>query len=261
MTPLIDSHCHLQRSTYGDQFDSVLDRARAVGVETMVTIGSSGSVEVCREAVAHAEASPDVFATVGYHPHDVRLLDEDAWAAVADLARQERVVAVGETGLDYHYEHSPRDAQQAAFRRFLALAREVGKPVVIHNRESDDDCIRILEEERAEDVGGVEHCFTSSWELARAALDRGFYIGFTGIVTFKRADAVRDVLRRVPLDRVVVETDCPYLAPEPHRGRRNEPAYVAHVAAGVAAALGGDVEEVRAVTSDNARRLYGLSAA
>ncbi len=132
---------------------------------------------------------------------------------------------------------------------------------MIHNRESDDDCIRILEEERAEDVGGVVHCFTSSWELARAALDRGFYIGFTGIVTFKRADAVRDVLRRVPLDRVVVETDCPYLAPEPHRGRRNEPAYVAHVAAGVAAALGGDVEEVRAVTSDNARRLYGLSAA
>lgn len=255
---LIDSHCHLQRKTYGDELEAVIDRAAAAGVGQMVTIGSAGSLAVCHEAIALAEADRRVFATVGFHPHEARAVTDEAVAEVEALARHGRVVAVGEIGLDYHYDYSPRSAQNDAFRRFVDVARRVGKPIVIHNRESDADCIEVFRQERLHEVGGVVHCFTSSWELARTALDAGFYIGFTGIVSFKSAEEVRDVLRRVPRDRIVIETDCPYLAPLPHRGRRNEPAWVTHVAEAVAMTLDAPIPEVRASTTANARRLYGL---
>ena len=255
---MIDSHCHLQKETYGDELPDVVQRAVEAGVETLVTIGSSDSLGHCEEAIALAEANPRIWATVGFHPHGAHAAGSEEIAAVETLAVHPRVVAVGEIGLDYHYDFSPRDKQAQVFREFIDVAKRVGKPIVIHNRESDEDCIQILEEESAEDVGGVVHCFTSGWELAKVALDKGFYLGFTGIVSFKSAHSVRDVLKRTPLDRIVIETDSPYLAPVPHRGRRNEPAYTAHVAEAVAAALEMPVEEIRALTEANTRRLYRL---
>lgn len=257
---VIDTHCHLQEKTYGDGMSEIVERAVSAGVGTLVTIGSAGSLAVCDEAIALAEADPRIWATVGYHPHHAKDADAAAIAAVEERAKHPRVVAVGEIGLDYHYDYSPRATQQNVFRSFIDVARRVKKPIVIHNRESDADCIDILNEERAEDVGGVVHCFSSSWELAKCALDKGFYLGFTGIVSFKKADEVRDVLRRTPRDRIVVETDSPYLAPKPYRGKRNEPAYVVHVAEAVASALDCSLEEVAAFTTENAHRLYGLPA-
>lgn len=255
---MIDSHCHLQEKTYGDELADVVDRAEAAGVGTLVTIGSSDSLAHCEEAIALAEADPRIWATVGFHPHGAHAAGEAEIAAVEALAPHPRVVAVGEIGLDYHYDFSPREKQQQVFRDFIGVARRVKKPIVIHNRESDEDCIRILDEENAQDVGGVVHCFTSSWDLAKVALDKGFYLGFTGIVSFKNAHSVRDVLLKTPLDRVVIETDSPYLAPVPFRGKRNEPAYTAHVATAVASALELPIEDVWAMTEANTRRLYRL---
>lgn len=255
---MIDSHCHLQRKTYKDELPDVISRAVEAGIHTMVTIGSSDSLAACHEAISLAESDDRIWATVGFHPHGAREAGDAELAAVEELARHPRVVAVGEMGLDYHYDFSPREKQQQVFRRLIDVARRVGKPIVIHNRESDDDCIKILNDEKAEDVGGVVHCFTSGWELAKAALDKGFYIGFTGIVSFKNAESVRDVLRRTPLERIVVETDSPYLAPIPRRGRRNEPAYTTHVAEAVAETLGLSLDEVETLTEENTRRLYRL---
>lgn len=255
---MIDSHCHLQRKTYGEELRDVIERAVDAGVHTMVTIGSSDSLAVCEEAIALAESDERIWATVGFHPHGAKAAGDTEIEAVEQLARHPRVVAVGEMGLDYHYDFSPRNKQSEVFRRLIEVARRVGKPIVIHNRESDEDCIEILNDEKAEDVGGVVHCFTSGWDLARVALDKGFYLGFTGIVSFKNADGVRDVLRRTPRDRIVVETDSPYLSPVPRRGKRNEPAYTMHVAEAVADTLGLSVAEVEALTDENTRRLYRL---
>ena len=258
MKGAIDSHCHLEAETYGDELPAVLARAREQGVAGFVTIGSSDSLAACREAIALAERHPDVWATLGFHPHYASAADETSLTRVAELAQHPRVVALGETGLDYHYDRSPREVQRRVFARFLDMARVLAKPVVIHNRDSDADCMEIMRAERAGDIGGVVHCFSSSWDLAKLALDMGFFLGFTGIVSFKKAEEVRDVARRTPLDRIVIETDSPYLAPRPHRGRRNEPAYVVHVAEALAQALRLGVDEVIAVTSENTRRLYRL---
>ncbi len=255
---VIDTHCHLQAKTYGEEMPDVIARAVEAGVDTLVTIGSAGALEVCNEAVALAETYPNVWATVGYHPHHASEVTPEVLAEIERIAAHERVVAVGEIGLDYHYDYSPRDVQQQVFRDFIEVARRVGKPIVIHNRESDADCMEILGDTRVDEVGGVVHCFTSSWELAECALDHGFYLGFTGIVSFKNAEEVRDVLRKTPRDRIVVETDSPYLTPRPHRGRRNEPAYVMHVAEAVADTLGMTLAEVSELTNENAKRLYRL---
>lgn len=255
---MFDTHCHVYPSTYADEVDDVLQRARDAGVSPMVVIGAGGSMALCRAALEVAERHEDVYATVGVHPHEASAWSAEMAESLTALCAHPKVVAVGEMGLDYHYDYSPRAVQDAAFRAQIAIARAVDKPIVIHNRESDDDCIRVFEEERLEEVGGVVHCFTSSWSLAKAALDRGFYIGFTGIVSFKNAEGVRDVLRQTPRDRIVVETDSPYLAPIPHRGRKNEPAYVRHVAEAVARTLDLSLEEVDALTTANAKRLYRL---
>lgn len=254
---VFDTHCHLQKKYY-DDVDAVVARARAAGVCGMVTIGSAGSVAIAEEAIALAESHADVWATVGFHPHEAAAVGRSELEAIESLASHERVVAVGEIGLDYYYERSPRDRQREAFASFVDIARRVGKPVVIHNRESDRDCMDMFHTERIGDVGGVVHCFTSSWELARTALDNGMFLGFTGIVTFKRSEEVRDVLRRTPHDRVVIETDSPYLAPVPFRGKQNEPAWVAHVVPFVADALGLSVAAAAELTTANARRLYRL---
>ncbi|TVR03969.1 MAG: TatD family deoxyribonuclease [Deltaproteobacteria bacterium] len=254
----IDTHCHLELHRYGDELPFVLQRARDNGVARMVAIGSGGTLATCEEAVRLAEAHPDIHAVIGFHPHEASAFDFDAAQGVAEFAEHPRVVAVGETGLDYHYAFSPPVVQEDAFRQQIEIARMVGKPLVIHNRESDEDCIRILQDSPAGSVGGVIHCFTSGWDLAKVALDLGFYIGFTGIVSFRNGEDVRDVLRRVPQDRIVIETDSPFLAPVPHRGRRNEPAWVVDVARAVADTLGLSLEEVARITTENACRLYRL---
>lgn len=209
-----------------------------------------------RASLALAERETDVYATVGIHPHDVARMREEDWTALKDLASRPRVVGVGETGLDYFYRHSPPEIQQAAFRRFVALAREARQPLVSHVRDAHADAAAILREERAADVGGVIHCFTGGVEDARAYLDLGHYVSFSGILTFRNADDIRAAARFAPLDRVLVETDAPYLAPIPHRGRRNEPAYVAKTLETLAQLRGISQEEADRATTENTRRLF-----
>jgi TatD DNase family protein len=256
--PLVDSHCHLDYADFGTEREAVLARARAVGVRWFVTIGSGRGTESAPDAVALAGQHPDVVATVGIHPHDASLASEQAVARIRALASESRVVAVGEIGLDYHYDHSPRDAQQDAFRRLIAVAREVGKPLVIHTRSAPADTLAILRSEGARDVGGVIHCFSEDASFAREAMDLGFDLSFSGIVTFKKSDDLRAVARAVPLDRLLIETDAPYLAPLPHRGKRNEPALLSVTAAHLAATLGLSQEDLCAHTSANAVRRFGL---
>lgn len=257
--PLIDTHCHLDFDDYGDERGAVIDRGRAQGVRWFVTIGSGRGVESAIAAVALSKGNPDVLATVGVHPHDASVATASAIDAMEAVAASEpRVVAVGEVGLDYHYDHSPREAQREAFRRFVHVARRVKKPLVIHTREAAEDTLAVLREEGARDVGGVIHCFTEDAAFARAALDLGFDISFSGIVTFKSSESLRAVARMLPRDRFMIETDAPYLAPVPMRGRRNEPGYIAHTAKSLAATVSMDEDELRRVTSTNAIRLFGL---
>jgi len=256
--PLIDSHCHLDFADFGAERAAVLERGRAEGIAWFVTIGSGRGAESAPDAVALAHEHADVVATVGIHPHDARLVTDAAFAAVEALADDARVVAVGEVGLDFHYDLSPRDAQRAALRRFVALARRVKKPLVIHTRAAPDETLAVLREEGARDVGGVIHCFTEDAAFARAAMDLGFDISFSGIVTFKRSDDLRAAAKTVPLDRMLIETDSPYLAPLPFRGKRNEPSYLARTAAHLAATLGVREEDLRARTTENAVRRFRL---
>lgn len=255
---LVDSHCHLDFADFGPEREAVLARGRAEGIAWFVTIGANDGAKSAPEAVALAHAHADVAATVGVHPHDATQATDEAVAEVARLAGDPRVVAVGEVGLDYHYDHSPRETQREVFRRFVGVARAAQKPLVIHTRSAPDDTLEILRGEGARDVGGVIHCFTEDLAFAKAALDLGFDISFSGIVTFKRSEDLRAVARAVPLDRVMIETDSPFLAPLPHRGKRNEPAYLARTAEHLAAALGLPVEDLRQRTSETAIRRFGL---
>ncbi|HZZ84680.1 MAG TPA: TatD family hydrolase [Anaeromyxobacteraceae bacterium] len=259
MPRLLDSHAHLDREDYAADRDEVIARAVAAGVRRMVLIGLWRRPGFFGDALELAGARPDLFsATVGVHPHESVDVPEQDWALLERLAADPRVVGVGETGLDFHYDHSPREVQEAAFRRSLRLARAVGKPVVIHLREADEVCARVVAEEGLPAAGGVMHCFTGGWERAAAWLDAGLYLSVAGVVTFKTADDLREAVRRAPRDRVLVETDCPFLAPVPFRGKRNEPAFVARTAEKVAELWGVSVDEVGELTSENARRLFRL---
>jgi TatD DNase family protein len=226
---LVDSHCHIDMPQFDADRDAVVERARAAGVARMMLIGGFDEHGGQRRALRVAEElrAP---VTAGVHPHEARL-----WTAAIDdelrgLAREGRIVALGEIGLDFHYDHSPRETQRAVFRRQIHLAREVGLPVIVHTREADDETAAVLEEEGAAEVGGVIHCFTGGHELARRALALGLLVSFSGIVAFPRAEVIQDVARTLPLDRLLIETDAPFLSPPPHRGKRNEPAFVAEVA-------------------------------
>jgi TatD DNase family protein len=258
---MIDSHCHLDADNFANDLPTVLQRARAAGVERMICVGSGRDVGSARSSVALAARESDVYATVGVHPHDVAHMTEPDWVALADLALRPRVVGVGETGLDYHYDHSPREAQRAAFRRFVLLARQVRRPVISHVRDAHADAAAILRDERAADVGGVIHCFTGNVNDARAYLELGHYLSFSGILTFKNADDIRAAARFAPLDRLLVETDAPYLAPIPYRGQRNEPAYVARTLEALALLRGIPLEEADRVTTENTKRLFFADAA
>ncbi len=256
---LFDSHAHVDGPEFDDDRAEVLARARAAGVKRLVVIGAVGEPASAERAVALAETDPDIWATVATHPHDVAQMTDAWWAIHERLARHPRVVAIGETGLDYYYDHSPRDVQQAAFARFLDLARAADKPVVCHIRDAHEDARAILRAGRAADLGCVIHCFTGTPDDARAYAEMGCYVSFSGIVTYKTAQPLRDAVPLVPRDRLMIETDCPYLAPVPKRGRRNEPAFVVHTAEVVAREAGMSYEELAEVTTASACRVYRLS--
>ena len=256
---IVDSHTHVSDGRFDDDRLEVLDRGRAQGVGAFVDIGCWPERERRLASVRLAEEHADVWSVVGVHPHDVGRIDEEDLAHVRQLAGEHpRVVGVGETGLDFHYDHAPHDVQTQWFARFLELAGELDKPCVVHSRSADEQTVSVMRDCGAGDLQGVIHCFTGGPALAEAALELGWHIGITGIVTFKGADNVVDAVRRCPLDRLLVETDAPYLAPVPHRGKRNEPAYLPHTLARIAEIKERTVKEVAQATSANARRLFGL---
>jgi TatD DNase family protein len=253
---LIDTHCHLDGRYCEGGVDEVLTRARSAGVGAFVAIGV-GSLEAAREVVALSGARSDVACTVGVHPHDAATLDDALFEELSRLAEDPTVVGIGEIGLDYHYDHSPRSAQDATFRRFVALARSVKKPIVVHTRSAPAETLAVLDAEGAREVGGVIHCFSEERDFARRAFDLGFDVSFSGILTFKNAVAVQEVARFAPEDRVLVETDSPYLAPVPKRGKPNEPAYIVHTARRLAELRGATFEHIERITTENAVRRFG----
>ena len=256
---LIDSHAHLDRREYAGDLDDVIARARAAGVGRVICIGLWRGPGDFGDALGLAERDPATFAaTIGVHPHEAVQVPEEDWATVERLASDPRVVGIGETGLDFYYDHSPRDVQVAAFRRSIRIAKAAGKPVVVHVRDADDACADVLESEGIPEAGGVIHCFTGNRARAERYLALGLYLSVAGVVTFKTADDLREAVRHAPRDRVLVETDCPFLAPIPFRGRRNEPAHVAHTAAKVAELWGISPAEVAELTTANTRRLFRL---
>lgn len=252
---LVDSHCHLDFPEYAGKVGDVLARARAAGVGVCVSIGTELKRFPGVKAVAEAHAN--VWCSVGVHPHESEkeLLDDEA--ALIREAAHPKVVGIGETGLDYYYEHSPRQPQQANFRSHIAAARQTGLPVIVHTRDADDDTIAILRDEMGKGVfTGLIHCFTGTQKLADAALEMGLSISVSGIATFKNSNALRDVIKSVPLNRLLVETDAPYLAPVPYRGKTNEPAFVVHTAKMLAELKGVTPEELARITTENFFRLF-----
>ncbi len=254
---IVDTHAHLDFPDFAQDREAVLERARQAGVTAIVTIGID--VETSRAAVALAEQYPGVYASVGLHPHEAARGTEEAYRLLADLARHPRVVAIGEIGLDYHYDRPPRAVQQEAFRRQIRMAVEAGLPVIVHAREAYDDVLDILREEGACLAGGVMHCFSGDVRVAEQCLSLGFHLSLAGPVTFRNAQTTKEVASRVPLDRLLVETDCPFLSPHPYRGQRNEPARVVLVVEEIARLRGLSYAEVAAATAANARRLFRLN--
>ena len=254
----VDSHAHIEADDFDADRDEVIRRALDSRVEIIVAVGD-GDVSKDSHAAAFrlADEYPFIYTTVGVHPHEARLLDAGLFARLCDLSTHEKVIAWGEIGLDYHYDNSPRDVQRDAFRKQLAAARERRLPAVIHTREAEADTLEILNQEwGASGLPGVIHCFTGTRQFAEAAVGLGFYISFSGVVTFKNAEDLRETAAALPIDRLLIETDSPFLAPVPHRGRRNEPAYVIEVARQVASLRGMSVEDVGRATSANFKRLF-----
>ena len=257
---LVDSHCHLDYLAKEGDVAAVVARARAAGVGTLVTI----CTKLSEFALVHgiARRFDGVYCSVGVHPHEAEQEGQARPDRLIELAALPEVVGIGETGLDFYYEHSPRAAQEESFRAHIAAARETGLPLIVHARDADDDTVRVLRQEHAEGpFGGVIHCFTAGPALAEAALELGFYISIAGILTFKKAEELRDTVRQVPLDRLLVETEAPYLAPVPMRGKRNEPAFVVHTAERLAELKGIDAPALAAATTDNFHRLFAKTAA
>ena len=253
---LVDSHCHLTGSYLGeDQLEAVLDRARAAGVDGLVAVGCN--LDDSRLVLALARRHPNLRASLGVHPHDARTWDAGTGEALEALLADPAARFVGETGLDWHYDLSPRDTQETVFRAQIRLALRLAKPLMIHTRQAPDATLAILREEGAR--SGIIHCFSEDKAFAQQALDLGFHLSFSGIVTFKNAQAIREVAAWAPLDRILVETDAPYLAPVPFRGKTNEPAYVTHVAAQVAALRGLSTERLAELTTRNLEALCGWS--
>ncbi len=253
---LFDSHDHLYFDTFDADRDAVIERAREAGVVGMVCVAEDA--ETGRRGVELARQYPEVHAAVGLHPHEAKTGSGEVFEAIKTLAQHEKVVAIGEIGLDYHYEHSPREVQCEVFRRYLRLAHELGLPIIVHCREAFDDCERILHEEQRASWRGVMHCYAGTAGQARAFLDMGLHISFAGPITFKNAQKTREAAEAIPTERLLIETDAPYLAPQRVRGQRCEPAHVADVAAKLAEIKGLTVEDIARITTRNARVLFGL---
>jgi len=252
----VDTHVHLNAEQYNDDLEEVIERALAAGVKKMVVIGFDRPT--IKRAISLSEQYQFIFAVVGWHPVDAIDCTEEDLNWIEDLAAHEKVVAIGETGLDYHWDKSPKDVQQDIFRKQIQLAQRVELPIVIHNRDATEDVIRILKEENAEKTGGVMHCFGGSVETANICIDMNFMISLGGPVTFKNAKKPKEVAAEIPLEWLMIETDAPYLAPHPHRGKRNEPSMVPLVAEEIARLKNVSVDEVARVTTDNAIRFYRL---
>jgi TatD DNase family protein len=246
---LVDSHCHLDDEQFDADREQTIERARAAGVEAMMAIGTGNGPPDLEAAVRLADRYPFVYATVGVHPHDAAKATEETFARLRHLADHPKVQALGEIGLDYHYDFSPRDLQRSVFERQLAIAAEAGKPVVIHTREAWEDTMAVLRSRWQ--GGGIMHCFTGDEQQAREALDLGFHLAFGGVLTFPKADAVRQAARITPADRLLVETDCPYLAPVPKRGKRNEPAFLVETVRRLAEVRSASIEEIAQQTTTN----------
>src|SRR5829696_5969402 len=259
----IDSHAHIDGHEFDADREEVIQRAHAAGVSLILNVGTgdphSGAFE---RAVQLSKDYESIYTAIGTHPHDARLYDDQAEEKIKNLINNERVIAWGEIGLDFHYDNSPRDVQVEVFKRQLRAARECNLPVVIHTREAEAETIEILQSEyEGARRRGVFHCFSGSMELAQKAIEIGFMISFSGIVTFKKADELREIAKQVPLDRLLIETDCPYLTPIPYRCKRNEPAYVLEVARCLAGIHGMEIEEMGALTSENFRRFFSRKRA
>ncbi|MEK8133034.1 TatD family hydrolase [Paenibacillus filicis] len=254
---LIDTHAHLNAPQFDEDRHEVIARARDNGIGRIVNVGFNR--ETIPTSLALAEQYDFIYSTVGWHPTDAKDMTEEDLAWIESLCSHDKVVAIGEIGLDYYWDTSPKDVQDRVFRDQIRLARKVGLPIAIHNRDAHHDVVQTLREERASEVGGVMHCYSGSWETAKLCLDMNFYISFGGPVTFKNARQPKEVLEKVPLDRLLIETDAPYLAPHPYRGKRNESAYVRLVAETAAEIKGISLEELAEITSRNAMELFRIS--
>jgi TatD DNase family protein len=249
----VDSHCHLDDPKFDADREGVIERALAAGVTRLLAIGTGNGPPDLEVALRLADRYPSIYATIGVHPHDASKATEETFAQLRDLAAHPKVLAIGEIGLDYHYDFSPRDVQRAVFDRQLSLAADARKPIVIHTREAWDDTLAQID---SLPRGGIMHCFTGDPSQARQALDRGFHLSFGGVLTFPKAESLREAAALAPDDRILIETDCPYLAPVPHRGKRNEPAFVVETARRLAQVRNTTPEHIAELTTQNFNRLF-----
>ncbi|MDP9743581.1 UNVERIFIED_ORG: TatD DNase family protein [Bacillus sp. B2I3] len=254
---LFDTHVHVNAEQFNEDLEDVIERAKEAGVDNMVVVGFDRPTII--RAMELIETYDFMYAAVGWHPVDAIDMTEDDLQWIEELSNHPKVVAIGEMGLDYHWDKSPKDVQMEVFRRQIRLAKKVGLPIIIHNREATADIVNILKEEEASRVGGIMHCFSGSAETALECINMNFYISLGGPVTFKNAKKPKEVAAAVPLDRLLIETDCPYLAPHPYRGKRNEPSYVKLVAEQIAEIKQLTIEEVSQATTENAKKLFGIN--
>lgn len=254
---LFDTHAHLNAEQYNTDLEEVIERAKTEKVDRIVVVGFDRPT--ITRAMEMIEEYAFIYAAIGWHPVDAIDMTEEDLAWIKELSAHEKVVAIGEMGLDYHWDKSPKDVQKEVFRKQIALAKEVNLPIIIHNRDATEDVVAILKEEGADEVGGIMHCFTGSIEVARECMKMNFYLSFGGPVTFKNAKKPKEVVKEIPNDRLLIETDCPFLTPTPFRGKRNEPSYVKYVAEQIAELRGTTFEEIASITTENAKRLFRIN--
>ena len=255
-TMLIDSHAHLEMPDFKKDLEAVIQRAKESGVEYIFTVGTEK--KDWRRALEIANSHPTIYAILGVHPHNAKEIDDQTYPVLRELCRDKKVRALGEMGLDFFRNLSPRDIQLRRFREQIGVARELGLPIVVHDREAHGETVEILKSEKAEECGGIIHCFSGDYEMAKVCMDMGFYISIPGTITFKNAEGFREIVKKIPLESLLVETDAPFLTPEPFRGKRNEPGYVRYTAQKMAEIKKVSFDKVAEATTENALRVYGL---